>query len=1024
MRIQSVTAHAFGPLRGETLNLADGMTVVVGDNESAKSTWHAAIYAALCGRRRGRGRPPAEQRFADLHRPWDHDAWLVSGRVVLDDGRRIELRQDLAGKVDCSATDVDLNRDVSAEIMYGGSPDGSHWLGLDRASFVATACIGQSQLLGVLGEAGDLQEHLQRAAATAGTDETTAAALKCLEAFQSERVGTERANSTRPLQRAKQACRSAEQGLAQAQSAHEDYLDRAKRVEDLRVAAAAAAERVQAHEAVAAAGNAHRLVSRAEHASRLYAIYGDTPPPTISDDESLAQRVAEALATWRSAPQRPKTAPDRKSERLQHELDSLPPPPVGDLEEHPSVTHAVTRVRRAQAQLELHDTVRPPHRTPAVADVNASDDELLTLARTLETPVPCGPVAPEMPLQPARSTDAGRQRRIVTAVSLIAGALAAVIGVLLVMAARPTVGISVVVIGAAILIAGAVGLQQRRPRSGDANDLADAATVLEAARARAADADRARGQAMARCRELGLAADPALLRRIPPERVQAGHLQRWVQGSDELDRELIAAAGELAKALARRGHTTDGVDAPRLLAAAEQYRDNCRARAKQASRARRREDMTNQLAAIKDSEARDARDVQQRNHAAQLVIAAARECALPTHTSEQSAGALDQWSQRRAVQLQTLSNAQREWADLQALLEGRSVGELTLAADKAAKKAADLSQPLDPTLIASVDEIVAEHDLPARRATAADAQTQADTAAGELRNLAATIGSVAAAYETLEAANRDKDLVLELQETLNLTRTYLQSAQDHVHRDIALVLTTTVRRWLPLVTRGRYTDVRVDSTTLRVDVCESGGRWRVADRLSYGTAEQIYLLLRVALADHLTKGHDSCPLLLDDVTVHADSVRTREILDLLLHLSTERQVVVFTQEEQVEEWAHSHLSGPEHAIRKLDPVELDAENTKNVRNAKKRQAELAARRRWVRHAVRGEEPSLGHISATDRLDRTRAREVPTLCGKRLDRQWCEWGSQAPGGQPTPEGWCACTDCLEHLKTCPVPDPRV
>jgi exonuclease SbcC len=74
MRIRKVTAHAFGPLVRETLEFADGMTVVVGDNESAKSSWHAAIYAALCGRRRGPGKPRKdEQRFIDLHKPWDGD---------------------------------------------------------------------------------------------------------------------------------------------------------------------------------------------------------------------------------------------------------------------------------------------------------------------------------------------------------------------------------------------------------------------------------------------------------------------------------------------------------------------------------------------------------------------------------------------------------------------------------------------------------------------------------------------------------------------------------------------------------------------------------------------------------------------------------------------------------------------------------------------------------------------------------------------------------------------------------------
>jgi len=135
MRIQSVTAHAFGPLRDETLAFAHGMTVVVGDNESGKSSWHAATFAALCGRRRGRGRPREdEQRFADLHKPWDHDDWSVTAQISLDDGRRIELRHDLAGKVDCQAYDLDIGQDASSEVMHEGAPDGSRWLGLDRST--------------------------------------------------------------------------------------------------------------------------------------------------------------------------------------------------------------------------------------------------------------------------------------------------------------------------------------------------------------------------------------------------------------------------------------------------------------------------------------------------------------------------------------------------------------------------------------------------------------------------------------------------------------------------------------------------------------------------------------------------------------------------------------------------------------------------------------------------------------------------------------------------------------------------
>jgi uncharacterized protein YhaN len=178
---------------------------------------------------------------------------------------------------------------------------------------------------------------------------------------------------------------------------------------------------------------------------------------------------------------------------------------------------------------------------------------------------------------------------------------------------------------------------------------------------------------------------------------------------------------------------------------------------------------------------------------------------------------------------------------------------------------------VDRTLLATVDEAAARDRLPGLRQSASTAQTQAAAAEGELGALAATIGSVAEAEEELEAAKVELERVRELQRTLDLTREFLQIAQTGVHRQIAPILVQTVKRWLPSVTGGRYTDVTVNPTSLQVKVCGPTRRWRSADLLSYGTAEQIYLLLRVALADHLTRGYDTCPLLFDDVTVHADA---------------------------------------------------------------------------------------------------------------------------------------------------------
>src|SRR5438046_2334249 len=205
MRIERVVARAFGPFRGERLDLAPGMTVIYGPNEAGKSTWHAALRLALTGVRRGKGRgTAAEATVAERHRPWDAtDDWQVEARLALDGGRTIEITQDLAGKVACAAIDVELGRDVSSEIM-DGTPDASRWLGLDRESFATTVSIDQGQVMRVASSADQLQEQMQRAAANRGTDATAAQAIDRLAEFRREAVGVDKVGARGPLRTARE----------------------------------------------------------------------------------------------------------------------------------------------------------------------------------------------------------------------------------------------------------------------------------------------------------------------------------------------------------------------------------------------------------------------------------------------------------------------------------------------------------------------------------------------------------------------------------------------------------------------------------------------------------------------------------------------------------------------------------------------------------------------------------------------------------------------------------------------------
>jgi uncharacterized protein YhaN len=160
--------------------------------------------------------------------------------------------------------------------------------------------------------------------------------------------------------------------------------------------------------------------------------------------------------------------------------------------------------------------------------------------------------------------------------------------------------------------------------------------------------------------------------------------------------------------------------------------------------------------------------------------------------------------------------------------------------------------------------------------------------------------------------------VQELAAVIDETLSLLETAERRVHRDLAPILTASVQRHLPAITGGAYVEVGMNPRDLSVDVKEARtGQWRDARLLSEGTREQIYLLLRVAMAEHLVTTDDMAPLLLDEVTAQADSDRKRRVLAVLHELSADRQVILFSHDEDVVAWAADLLSEPRDRLIRL-----------------------------------------------------------------------------------------------------------
>jgi hypothetical protein len=142
-------------------------------------------------------------------------------------------------------------------------------------------------------------------------------------------------------------------------------------------------------------------------------------------------------------------------------------------------------------------------------------------------------------------------------------------------------------------------------------------------------------------------------------------------------------------------------------------------------------------------------------------------------------------------------------------------------------------------------------------------------------------------------------------ESLELARDFIAQAAQKLHRDYAPRLNEFLGRHLGKLTNGRYTSALVDPTDFSVRLQGPSIPAPVAlTRLSLGTIEQVYLLLRAAVVEIFAQNGESIPLMLDDPLVHADARRMANALQILDVLAGSHQIFYFTKDPMVFEHFH------------------------------------------------------------------------------------------------------------------------
>ncbi|MBU2009128.1 MAG: AAA family ATPase [Chloroflexi bacterium] len=164
--------------------------------------------------------------------------------------------------------------------------------------------------------------------------------------------------------------------------------------------------------------------------------------------------------------------------------------------------------------------------------------------------------------------------------------------------------------------------------------------------------------------------------------------------------------------------------------------------------------------------------------------------------------------------------------------------------------------------------------------------------------------------EDIARYQREVGRLLLLRRSLEAAITAIEDAAGELHRDFAPRLAEAVGAQVAALTGGRYSTVYVDPAEFNVAVKEpETGQIITADKLSFGTTEQMYFFLRIELARLMSNLHERVPLFLDDPFVNFDQPRLTRALDFLARLSKETQIFLLSKDPDIMRWFSGSLAG-------------------------------------------------------------------------------------------------------------------
>jgi uncharacterized protein YhaN len=202
---------------------------------------------------------------------------------------------------------------------------------------------------------------------------------------------------------------------------------------------------------------------------------------------------------------------------------------------------------------------------------------------------------------------------------------------------------------------------------------------------------------------------------------------------------------------------------------------------------------------------------------------------------------------------------------------------------------------------------VHEHSLDAAGTAETEARLLAEDALKAYDGLASEAAALHARIDTagredalarshLQEATLDERIATHAREyvVFSLAAKLLATTQERYERDRQPAVVQSAEAAFSTMTGGRYTRVTIPLGKESIEVFDASAAAKLPSLLSRGTAEQLYLALRLGLIEQLGEVGAELPVIMDDILVNFSPDRLTPAAAAIADLASRRQVVFFT----------------------------------------------------------------------------------------------------------------------------------